>query len=118
MSLFPHLHTPFPLLPVPNKPYVFCGLKHQVYLLAFPRASSQLIYAAVVDAGSVGHYSTTPGREWVNVEAARCFIWSRVSDDGNEGGAAALMMVFRRKRGEKALRHGIVAEANCFSLGP
>ena len=23
-SLFPHLHTPFPLLPVPYKPYGFC----------------------------------------------------------------------------------------------
>ena len=67
----------------------------------------------------MGHYSTTPGREWVNVVAARCFIWSRVRDNGNEGGAAALMMVFRRKRGKKkALRHGIVAEANCFSFGP
>ena len=24
ISLFPHLHTPFPLLPVPNKPYGLC----------------------------------------------------------------------------------------------
>ena len=72
----------------------------------------------LVDDRSVGQYSTTPGREWVNVEAARCFIWSGGRDDSNEDGEAALMMVFRKKTGKKALRHGIVAEANCFSLGP
>ena len=32
ISLFPHLHTPSPLLPVPNKPYCFCG-REVPYLL-------------------------------------------------------------------------------------
>ena len=27
ISLSPHLHTPFPLLTVPNQPYGFCGRK-------------------------------------------------------------------------------------------
>ena len=39
ISLFPHLQTPSPLPPIPNKPYGFCELtsmfstKHHVYLL-------------------------------------------------------------------------------------
>ena len=36
ISLSPHLHTPFPpLLPVPNKPYGFCG-REAPCLLTYP----------------------------------------------------------------------------------
>ena len=66
----------------------------------------------------MGHYSTTPGREWVNVEAARCFIWSRGRDNGNNGGAAALMMVFRRKRGEKSLETWHCGRSQLFLTWP
>ena len=81
ISLFPHLHTPFPLLPVPNKPLtVSVDVKHHAYLLTdshWPESESALRWKEGRKEGrNLKFRFLTPGRFGVQVQ---CCFTSRAS---------------------------------------
>ena len=54
LSLFPPLHTPSPSLPVPNKPYGFCGRKASCLLTYLMTNGSDNVDVWIINSSADG----------------------------------------------------------------